>query len=51
MSESYILMQIVLGYALFSVFPKRGGMIVVPNESNELVPMGPVTGCRVCMDY
>ena len=24
--------------------PKKGGMIVVPNENNELVPMRPVTG-------
>ena len=23
--------------------PKRGGMIVVPNEKNELVPIRPVT--------
>ena len=31
--------------------PKKGGMIVVPNEKNELVPMGTVTGWIVCMDY
>ena len=31
--------------------PKKGGMIVVPNEKNELVPMRPVTGWRVYMDY
>ena len=31
--------------------PKKGGMTVVPNERNELVPMRPVTGWRVCMDY
>ena len=31
--------------------PKKGGMAVVPNEKNELVPMRPVTGWRVCMDY
>ena len=24
---------------------------MVPNEKNELVPMRPVTGWRVCMDY
>ena len=30
---------------------KKGGMTVVPNEKNELVPMRPVTGWRVCMDY
>ena len=31
--------------------PKKGEMTVVPNEKNELVPMRPVTGWRVCMDY
>ena len=31
--------------------PKKGGMIVVPNERNELVLMWPVTGWRVCMEY
>ena len=31
--------------------PMKGGMTVVPNEKNELVPMRPVTGWRVCMDY
>ena len=31
--------------------PKKEGMIVVPNEKNELVPMRPVTRWRVCMDY
>ena len=30
---------------------KGGGMIVVPNERNELVPMRLVTGWMVCMDY
>ena len=30
--------------------PKKGGIIVVPYEKNELVPMRPVTGWRVCMD-
>ena len=31
--------------------PKKGGMNVVPNEKNELFPMRPDTGWRVCMDY
>ena len=31
--------------------PKKGGMHVIPNEKNELVPMRPVNGWRVCMDY
>ena len=31
--------------------PKKGGMIVVPNEKNELILIRLVTGWRVCMDY
>ena len=31
--------------------PKKGGMIVEPNERNKLVPMRTLTGWRVCMDY
>ncbi|GKB54392.1 reverse transcriptase domain-containing protein [Tanacetum coccineum] len=31
--------------------PKKGGMIVVTNEDNELIPTRLVTRCRVCTDY
>nr|GEV25012.1 DNA-directed DNA polymerase [Tanacetum cinerariifolium] len=31
--------------------PKKGGMIVVANENNELIPMRLVTGWRVCINY
>nr|GEV10831.1 DNA-directed DNA polymerase [Tanacetum cinerariifolium] len=31
--------------------PKKGGMIVVKNEDNELIPTRLVTGWRVCIDY
>nr|GEZ03035.1 reverse transcriptase domain-containing protein [Tanacetum cinerariifolium] len=31
--------------------PKKGGMTVVTNENNELIPMRLVTGWRVCIDY
>ena len=31
--------------------PKKGGMTVVSNENNELIPTRTVTGWRVCMDY
>nr|GEX69355.1 reverse transcriptase domain-containing protein [Tanacetum cinerariifolium] len=31
--------------------PKKGGMTVVTNEDNELIPTRLVTGCRVCIDY
>ncbi|GKB11157.1 reverse transcriptase domain-containing protein, partial [Tanacetum coccineum] len=31
--------------------PKKGGMTVVTNEDNELVPTRLVTGWRVCIDY
>nr|GEW23100.1 DNA-directed DNA polymerase [Tanacetum cinerariifolium] len=30
--------------------PKKGGMIVVENEGNELIPTRLVTGCRLCID-
>nr|GEW11453.1 DNA-directed DNA polymerase [Tanacetum cinerariifolium] len=31
--------------------PKKGGMIVVANENNELIPMRLVTSWKVCIDY
>nr|GEV73388.1 hypothetical protein [Tanacetum cinerariifolium] len=31
--------------------PKNGGMTVVENEDNELIPTRLVTGWRVCIDY
>ncbi|KAK8619633.1 hypothetical protein V6N13_135915 [Hibiscus sabdariffa] len=31
--------------------PKKGGMTVVTNEANELLPTRTVTGWRICMDY
>nr|GEU86843.1 reverse transcriptase domain-containing protein [Tanacetum cinerariifolium] len=31
--------------------PKKGGMNVVANENNELIPTRLVTGWRVCIDY
>nr|GEY12852.1 DNA-directed DNA polymerase [Tanacetum cinerariifolium] len=31
--------------------PKKGGMIVIENDENELVPTRLVTGWRVCIDY
>ncbi|GJZ37425.1 reverse transcriptase domain-containing protein [Tanacetum coccineum] len=31
--------------------PKKGGITVVTNENNELVPTRTITGCRVCIDY
>ncbi|KAK8949457.1 hypothetical protein KSP39_PZI005108 [Platanthera zijinensis] len=31
--------------------PKKGGMTVVKNENNELIPTRTVTGWRICMDY
>nr|XP_009770129.1 PREDICTED: uncharacterized protein LOC104220864 [Nicotiana sylvestris] len=33
------------------VVPKKGGMTVVKNENNELIPTRTVTGWRVCIDY
>ncbi|KAJ9552763.1 hypothetical protein OSB04_016808 [Centaurea solstitialis] len=31
--------------------PKKGGVTVVPNEKNELIPTRVVSGWRICMDY
>jgi hypothetical protein len=31
--------------------PKNGGLIVVKNEKNELIPQRTVTGWRMCIDY
>ena len=33
------------------VVPKKGGMIVIKNEKNELIPTRTVIGWRVCIDY
>ena len=33
------------------VVPKKGGMTVVQNDKNELIPTRTVTGWRVCIDY
>ena len=33
------------------VVPKKGGMTVVPNKRNELIPQRTVTGWRMCIDY
>jgi hypothetical protein len=33
------------------VVPKKGGMTIVKNEMNELIPQRTVTGWRMCIDY
>ena len=33
------------------VVPKKGGMTVVRNEKNEVIPQRIVTGWRMCIDY
>jgi len=33
------------------VVPKKGGMTVVENDKNELIPTWTVTGWRMCIDY
>ncbi|XP_052736574.1 uncharacterized protein LOC128197812 [Vigna angularis] len=33
------------------VVPKKGGMTVICNEKNELIPTRTVTGWRMCIDY
>nr|GEU76707.1 DNA-directed DNA polymerase [Tanacetum cinerariifolium] len=36
---------------IYDVIKKEGGMTVVANENNELIPTRLVTGWRVCIDY
>ena len=31
--------------------PKKGGMTVVANDNNELIPQRTVVGYRMCIDY
>jgi len=33
------------------VVPKKGGMAVVQNEKNDLIPTRTVTSWRMCIDY
>ncbi|GJS41194.1 reverse transcriptase domain-containing protein [Tanacetum coccineum] len=37
--------------SLVHCVPKKGGMTIVTNENNELIPTRLVTGWRVCIDY
>nr|GFA21812.1 reverse transcriptase domain-containing protein [Tanacetum cinerariifolium] len=37
--------------SLIHCVPKKGGMTVIKNDENELVPTCLVTGWRVCIDY
>ncbi|GJU00776.1 reverse transcriptase domain-containing protein [Tanacetum coccineum] len=37
--------------SLIDCVPKKGGMTIVTNDDNELVPTRLVTGWRVCIDY
>ena len=37
--------------SLVQCVPKKGGITVVANEKNELIPTRAVTGWRICMDY
>nr|GEV73065.1 reverse transcriptase domain-containing protein [Tanacetum cinerariifolium] len=38
-------------YCFLDGFSKKGGMTVIKNDENELVPTRLVTGWRVCIDY
>jgi hypothetical protein len=31
--------------------PKKGGITIVPNDSNELIPQRVVVGYRICIDF
>ncbi|GKC92708.1 reverse transcriptase domain-containing protein [Tanacetum coccineum] len=41
----------LLKVSLVHFVPKKGGMTVVENEDNELIPTRLVTGWRICIDY
>ncbi|GJU87005.1 putative nucleotidyltransferase, ribonuclease H [Tanacetum coccineum] len=51
--EENSLLPVVISALLEQVHcvPKKGGMTIVRNEDNELVPTRTVTGWRVCIDY
>ncbi|TYK02154.1 Retrovirus-related Pol polyprotein from transposon 17.6 [Cucumis melo var. makuwa] len=40
-----------LNHTMKECVPKKGKMIVVKNEKNELIPMRTIKGWRICMDY
>nr|GEU40390.1 retrovirus-related Pol polyprotein from transposon opus [Tanacetum cinerariifolium] len=42
---------IIGAVSLIHCVPKKGGITVVTNERNELVPTRTLTGWRVCIDY
>nr|GEY52652.1 reverse transcriptase domain-containing protein [Tanacetum cinerariifolium] len=44
-------LKTALGLVRFIVSRKKGGMTVITNNENELVPTRFVTGWRVCIDY
>jgi hypothetical protein len=37
--------------SLVQVVPKKGGMTVIRNEKNELIPQRTVTGSQMCINY
>lgn len=39
------------GLVLHKVFQKKGGLTIVENDKNELIPTWTVTGWKVCIDY
>jgi len=36
---------------LVQVVPNKGGMMVVENSKNELIPQRTIIGWRMCIDY
>jgi len=36
--------------SLIHVMPKKGGMMVIRNEADQLIPTRTVTGYRMCID-
>ena len=49
--ESYIPLVIGKWVSPVQIVPKKGGLTIVRNESNDLIPTRTITGWCMCIDY
>jgi len=42
---------IATGFSHVHVVPKKGGITVITNEKNEIIPTRTVTGHHMCIDF
>ncbi|GJR95510.1 hypothetical protein Tco_0267684 [Tanacetum coccineum] len=49
--DDYPISDSLMGSSRALCVPKKGGMTVVKNDDNDLIPTRLVTGWRVCIDY